>query len=273
MLGLEAAGQIFRRKSQHRERMIKNVPFNIMVRAGTFGQLQALLSLIYGLPALDGVNLQVTFTEIGGLNNADIVKINTQQLGAVLIFGNVKDFNQIQLPSYLECYRFDVVYHGVNWLKAKLVSLLPKIQEERILAFAVCKEVFRASQAGTGNAGGMGVRQGKLMGNAEVVRVMRKNREGELEPVYEGKIKELRRFKEIVPFVDQGLECGVILHNGFNFREGDILQQVEYYEVERDVEQEFTKAEEREAAARLQAQQEAEAEEAQGGPGADAPVA
>ena len=111
------------------------------------------------------------------------------------------------------------------------------------------------------------ITSGTLVADHLTFRLMRKEKksdEGRVK-VYEGQIKELRRFKDLVPSVELGMECGIILHDEFPFRTGDILEQVEEYEEPRNVEEEFEKATQRELAQRQQAQDDADAASAESG--------
>lgn len=255
-LSQETKGNIYNRKPNHdgAYRAFDAVPFNICVYAATFGQLQALLSLLYSLPQIDGVTLSMKYAEVGGPDDSTVgIMMGMQQRGAVLIFGKVQSRNHMDFPSRVEIFQFDVVYHGIEWLKKKLVGCLPKKTNQRILATAHCKQIFRASQAGEGNAAGLIVQKGTIHDSQEVkvLRVLKKGEEPQ--SVFLGKIKELRRFKDIVPSVDQGLECGMILHDCFQFKSNDIIQCVETYEEEPDVDKIFADAEDRERVARQQA--------------------
>jgi translation initiation factor IF-2 len=256
VLNAESKGNIYNRKPDNNNvRMMDSTPYNLVVKAGTFGQLQALLSLLYELPTLDGVHLYLRECEVGGVSDHDLMSLSgPQQPGAFLCFGDVTNSYHMDLPSFLKSYKFQVVYHGVQWVKEQMVKLMPKIIEERIVSSAACTQLFRASQAGVGNAAGVEVHRGTMASNAAVVRVMRVVMKGEeMEKVYEGRIKELRRFKDVVPSVEKGLECGVILRDEFVFRVGDVVQEVEKYEVERDVEAVFEEAAEQERRRRASA--------------------
>ena len=247
-LSAESKGKLWNRKSNNdTPRAFDEVPINLMCYAATFGQLQALMALLYAIPRIEGVNLVIKGTEVGGPDDQGVtVMTSIQQPGAVLVFGKVQDRNRMSFPSRVDMFRFDVVYHGVEWLKKRMVAALPKKKVERTLATAVCRQLFRASQAGGGNAAGLFVSSGTVYSNQHVV-VMRVEKKGEeAVRVYSGKLKELRRFKEIVTSVDQNLECGMILYNEFQFRVGDTLHCVEVYDEEPDVDAIFDAAEEKE---------------------------
>lgn len=254
----ESSGQFFNRKADNNNvRAFDSKPFNLVCKAETFGMLQALLKMVYDLPKLPGLALQVKITEVGGLKDADIaIAGGTNQPGAFLVFGKCRDDFFMSIPSYMHEIRFDVLYHGIEALKEKMVGTLPKLKKVRELSTATCAKVFRASQAGKGNASGLLITAGTFMADCPTVQVLRKldkNNE-EFTVVHEGPIKELRRFKDIVPSVEAGMECGLILHDDFIFQVGDQLKQVEHYEEERDVATEFAAAAELEKRMNMQEQ-------------------
>jgi translation initiation factor IF-2 len=50
--------------------------------------------------------------------------------------------------------------------------------------------------------------------------------------VYEGRVASLRRFKDDVREVTAGLECGVVLENFADIKEGDVIEAYETRQVE-----------------------------------------
>jgi small GTP-binding protein len=252
-LNAERLGKIYNRKPDNDATIgFNHTPFNLSVKAQTFGQLQAIMRLIYELPPLDGVQLHVKGAEVGGITDHDVLGLmGKQQPGGVLIFGKVHHKNALELPDFIETYQCDVVYHGIDWLKEKLVANMPKITKDRVVAEARVKQTFRASKAGKGNAAGLEVLEGSLVATENFV-VMRPavRAGGEMTRVYEGGCKELRRFKEVVPSVEAGLECGMILHDDFTFRTNDIVRQVVKDTIERDVHETIAQALETEATMR-----------------------
>lgn len=279
LMNQERQGQLWNRKPDNNlVRQFATKAFILICKAATFGMLQALMKSIYELPRLEGISMDIKVTEVGGLKDYDVVMAGgTGQPACILLFGDSSNTSKLDIPSHVRLIQFKVLYHGIEELKEAFVSALPKIKRLRVLAAAECLETFRASQAGRGgNAAGMKVLTGAVEAAYLHCRVLRKKahikswiydakKVGETEGkdgtvdggnkeeaevpydvVYEGQIKELRRFKELVPSVETGLECGVILHDGFSFKKGDVLEQTEVYEVERDVTEEYEAAAQRE---------------------------
>lgn len=257
-LNQEQSGQFFDRKPDNNlTRAYSTKPFLLCCKAATFGMLQAMMKMIYELPQLEGVSLHVRTTEVGGLKDLDIAAMGgSGQPACIMLFGDAADGHHLDIPSHVHVHRFKVLYHGIEALKKTLVSALPKRSVTRVQAVAEVLQTFRASKAGkVGNAGGCTVRSGTIVGDHLTFRVMRKEKKQDVDAkvVYQGQIKELRRFKEIVPSVEAGLECGIIMHDEFSFRVGDLIEQVETFEEELDVDEEFEKAQQRENSQRQQA--------------------
>ena len=243
----EAAGSIYTRKPDHNNMVVTDDhTVNLVMKADSFGGLQALLRQVYELPKIKGVRTCTKTTEVGPMRAYDTM-FASQGSGhpsVILLFGKCADRSFGDPHSNTKVIQFDVLYHGIQMLKEALVGFLPPIKKERVTALAECQQVFKASQAGrNGNAGGFVVKSGALDASHVTFRVMRKpSKDAEPECVYDGQIKELRRFKELVATVEQGMECGVIMYDEFQFKAGDVLEQVEAYEEPRDVEAVFEEA-------------------------------
>lgn len=264
-LNQERVGNFYNRKPDHNNTMATDdVQVNIIVKAETFGSLQALLKQVYELPKLDGVRTIMKLTEVGSLSDMDMCLVGGGggQKGCILVYGKAPDRCSFEPGIGTHVIRFDVLYHGIQAFKEALVGYLPKEKITRVMATAECLQVFKASQAGrNGNAGGMIVTTGQIVSDHLNFRVMRKMKKTDevLTMVYEGQMKELRRFKELVPSVEQGLECGVIMFDEFSFKPGDILQQIETFDAPVDVDAKFATAVAKEEQARRRAMLEDEA--------------
>ena len=89
-------------------------------------------------------------------------------------------------------------------------------------------ELFKASRVGT--IAGCSVTDGKISRGAEVRLV----RDGTV--VWTGRIGSLRRFKDDVPEVEAGLECGIVLEGFQDVKVGDVLEVFETSQVEKTLE-------------------------------------
>ncbi|MEA2155376.1 MAG: translation initiation factor, partial [Solirubrobacteraceae bacterium] len=89
----------------------------------------------------------------------------------------------------------------------------------------VDRQIFRASKIGV--IAGSYVTDGKITRGAKTRLV----RDGTI--VYDGQVDSLRRFNEDVREVAAGFECGIVLRNFQDVKEGDILEVYETRKVDR----------------------------------------
>src|SRR5262249_40111796 len=110
----------------------------------------------------------------------------------------------------------DIIYHAVDDIKASMVNLLDKIAQEEDTGSAIVKATFKASQVGI--IAGCQVTQGTIRRNQHI-RLMRND-----EQIWKGPIASLKRVKEDVREVGKGIECGIVLQNFSDIKEGDVIQ-------------------------------------------------
>src|ERR687896_385114 len=103
--------------------------------------------------------------------------------------------------------------------------MLRPVTTEETIGEAEVRQLFRASRVGT--IAGCYVTSGTIRRNAQV-RVVR---DGTV--IYETSIAQLRRFKDDVREVQEGFECGILLENFNDVKEGDILEIYERRQVVR----------------------------------------
>jgi len=106
--------------------------------------------------------------------------------------------------------------------------MLEPEEVEESLGMAEVRQTFRASRIGT--IAGCHVVQGRITRNARIRLV----REGTI--VYDGGLASLKRFKDDVREVEEGFECGIVLENFQDIKEGDVLEAYETRKVARELE-------------------------------------
>src|SRR5204862_8133073 len=109
--------------------------------------------------------------------------------------------------------------------KAAMEGMLEPEEVETTLGEAQVLQTFRASRVGM--IAGCQVTEGRVTRGARA-RVVR---DGTV--VYTGEIASLRRFKDDVREVIEGQECGIVLKDFADVKEGDVLEAYETRKVER----------------------------------------
>ena len=103
-------------------------------------------------------------------------------------------------------------------------GLLAPEEVEETVATVEVRQTFKASRVGT--IAGSYVTEGTVRRGAQVRLV----RDGTI--IYDGRIGSLRRFKDDVREVEAGFECGIVLENFPDVKEGDVLEAYEVKQVE-----------------------------------------
>jgi translation initiation factor IF-2 len=204
------------------------VQLNLVIKADVAGSLEALQDQIAKLSTTE-VALNVLHTGVGGISNSDVML--AQASSAVIIGFNVRplpDANTLAVHEGVEIRTYTVIYKVTEELRAAMEGMLEPEEVEASLGMAEVRQTFRASRIGT--IAGCHVVQGKITRNASIRLV----REGTI--VYDGALASLKRFKDDVREVEEGFECGIVLENFQDVKEGDVLEAYETRKVARELE-------------------------------------
>ena len=146
---------------------------------------------------------------------------------AVIIGFNVRPVGnaaQVADREGVEIRAYSVIYKIVEDLRAAMEGMLVPEEVEETIGTVEVRATFKASRVGT--IAGSYVTDGLVRRGAQCRLV----RDGTV--VYDGRIGSLRRFKEDVREVTQGTECGIVLENYPDVKEGDVIEVYETKQVE-----------------------------------------
>ena len=201
---------------------------NIVLKADVSGSLEALQDEIAKLPQ-ERIVVDVIHAAPGGITESDVMLAAASD--AIIIGFNVRPLAEARRAAEregVEIRTYSVIYKVTEDLRAALEGMLEPEEVEEALGQAEVKELFRASRVGT--IAGCLVTDGKITRTAQVRLV----REGTV--VWTGRIGSLRRFKDNVQEVEEGLECGVVLEGYQDVKVGDVLELFETKQVEQTLE-------------------------------------
>jgi translation initiation factor IF-2 len=206
-------------RAQHGE-----VELALLVKADVAGSLEALADEIAKLPQ-DRVAVNIIRDGVGGITESDVMLAAASD--AVIIGFNVRpvgNARQLAEQEGVEIRTYSVIYKVVEELRDAMEGLLEPEEVEETVGAAEVRATFKASRVGT--IAGCYVTDGTVRrgGRARLVR------DGTV--VYDGRIGSLRRFKDDVREVTSGLECGIVLENYADIKEGDIIEVYETRQVE-----------------------------------------
>jgi len=200
---------------------------NLVVKADVQGSLEALRDSLTGL-SNDEVAVRVVSGGVGGINEGDVNLAIASN--AIIIGFNVRaDSSSRKLieEKGLDLHYYSIIYEVIDEVKRSINGLLAPEIKEQIVGVAEVRDVFRSPKFGS--IAGCMVREGLVMRNLPI-RVLRDN-----VVIYEGQLESLRRFKDDVPEVKNGMECGIGVKNYNDVKAGDQIEVYERVEVTREI--------------------------------------
>ena len=199
----------------------------ILVKADVQGSAEAIVQAMEKI-GNEEVRVRVLHYGVGAITNTDVSLAEASN--APVIGFNVRanaSARQVASQKGVEVRYYSVIYDLVDDVKAAASGLLSAEIRENFIGYAQIKEVFKVS--GVGKVAGCIVTEGVARRSAGV-RLLRDN-----VVIHEGTLKTLKRFKDEVPEVQSGQECGMAFENYEDIRNDDVIEIFERQEIERNL--------------------------------------
>ena len=197
---------------------------NLVLKADVAGSLEALADEIVRLPQ-EQVQVNIIREGVGGIAESDVMLAAASD-GIVIGFSvrPVGNAAQVAEREGVEVRTYSVIYNIVGDLRDAMEGLLDAKEVEEAVGTAEVRATFKASRVGT--IAGCYVTDGVIRRGVQCRLV----RDGTV--VYDGRVGSLRRFKDDVREVTAGMECGIVLENYPDPKEGDVIEAYEIKQVE-----------------------------------------
>ena len=197
------------------------IEYPLVVKADTQGSVEAIVASINKISTAD-IRARVLHSGVGGITESDVTLAGAS--GAPIIGFNVRanaKAREIAERQKVALKYYDIIYDLIDEIRLGMAGELGPEAFETVVGRAEIREVFPAGKHG--RAAGLLVVDGYIR-KALKARITRND-----VIIYNGEIASLRRFKDDVPEVRAGLECGVTFASHTDIKPGDFL---ETYEVE-----------------------------------------
>ena len=189
---------------------------NVILKADTNGSVEAIKDGINKL-ATDDVNIQVVHSAVGGIVLSDVDLASATD--SLIIGFNVRPDSQARNMAQskgIDVRTYSIIYELLDDISEAVLGQMTIKTEEAIIGMVEVKTTFRAPKVGV--VAGSVVSEGRVELDAKA----RLLRDGVV--IYEGTIVSLRRFKDNVEVVNEGLECGIGLSDYKDIKEGDTIE-------------------------------------------------
>src|SRR5918999_1511003 len=198
---------------------------NLVLKADVDGSVEAAVGELQKIQHPE-VRVSVIHTGVGGISENDVMLAAASN--AMVVGFNVRPNAEARSAAEredVEIRMYNVIYRLTEDIEQALVGMLKPVTTEETLGEAEVRQLFRVSRLG--RIAGSYVTSGVVRRGGQV-RVVR---DGTV--IYETTISQLKRFKDDAREVQEGFECGILLENFNDEKEGDILEVYETRQVER----------------------------------------
>lgn len=200
---------------------------NVVLKTDVRGSLEAITKALQDL-GNEEVQVKIISSGVGGIAETDI---SLALASSAVVFGfNVRaDTSAKRLVEQegVDLRYYSIIYNLIDDVKAALTGMLAPEFREDIVGIAEVRDVFRSPKFG--QVAGCMVTEGTVYRN-KPIRVLRDN-----VVIFEGELESLRRFKDDVPEVRNGMECGIGV-KGYDVKVGDQIEVFDRVRVERKLE-------------------------------------
>jgi translation initiation factor IF-2 len=198
---------------------------NLVVKGDVVGSVEAVISELSKFEHSE-VRLNVIHQGVGAITQNDIMLASASD--ALIVGFNVRpnaEAREVAQREGVEIRLYTVIYKLTEEIEQALVGKLSAVKTEETIGEAEVRATFKVSRLGT--IAGCMVTSGVVRRSAQV-RVIR---DGTV--IYTTTISQLKRFKDDAREVAEGFECGILLENFNDEKEGDVLEAFETRETER----------------------------------------
>ena len=198
---------------------------NIIVKGDVDGSIEAMSGSLIKL-SKETVQVNVIHAAVGQISESDVLLAAASN--AIIVGFQVRpsaSARKIAEKEEIEIRLYSIIYDAINDIKDAIEGMLEPIMKEEIVCSIEVLETFKISKVGT--IAGCLVREGKITRNTPI-RVIR---DGIV--IHTGKLGSLKRYKDDVKEVTNGMDCGLNIEAFNDVKIGDIVEGYEQVEVKR----------------------------------------
>ncbi|MGC6324302.1 translation initiation factor IF-2 [Pasteurella multocida] len=200
---------------------------NVIVKADVQGSVEAICQSLNELSTAE-VKVKVVGSGVGGITETDATLAAASN--AIVLGFNVRadaSARRIIESESIDLRYYSIIYELLNEIKAAMSGMLQPEFKQEIIGLAEVRDVFRHPKFGA--IAGCMVTEGIVKRN-NPIRVLRDN-----VVIFEGELESLRRFKDDVAEVRNGMECGIGVKNYNDVKVGDQIEVFEVVEIKRTI--------------------------------------
>ena len=201
----------------------------LVVKADVHGSLEAILGNVAALTEDEKeVTARILLSGVGGISESDVTLAAASN--AMIIGFNVRadpPARALAKRDGVDIRYYAVIYELLEDLRGLLSGMLAPIEREQTLGYTRIKEVFNITKVG--KVAGCEVTEGSVRRGARV-RILRDS-----VVIHDGVLSSLKRHKDEVREVKEGLECGMAFENYQDIKVEDVVEAYEIEQIAREL--------------------------------------
>jgi translation initiation factor IF-2 len=190
----------------------------VVIKGDVHGSVEAIIGSLHKMTEENTeIGIQVLHSGVGAITESDITLAKASN--AFVVGFNVRANAQARTQAERDGTQiryYNIIYNVIDDVKQVLSGMLSPARREEYLGQAAIRQVFNITKVG--KIGGCMVTAG-LVKRGAGVRLLRDN-----VVIHEGTLKTLKRFKDEVKEVKEGMECGMAFENYEDIKEGDVIE-------------------------------------------------
>lgn len=224
-------GRLAKQQKYNLENMFSNISdgaiseLNIVLKTDVQGSCEAIIDSLLNL-STEEVKLKIIGSGVGRITETDAALAAAS--GAIILGFNVRadaSARRVIIEENLDLRYYSVIYSLIDQVKKAMGGMLEPEYKHKIIGLAEARDIFKSQKFGS--IAGCMVTEGMIK-RSHPIRILRDN-----VVIYEGELESLRRFKEDVNEVRNGMECGIGIKNYHDIRIGDMIEVFEIIEIQR----------------------------------------
>jgi translation initiation factor IF-2 len=199
---------------QIRQAGVKDLP--LIIKGDVTGSVEVLADSLVRM-STEKVRVKVIHSGVGSITESDVLLATASN--AIIIGFNVRPERkaaELAQQEGVDIRLHSIIYELQDEMRLAMLGLLEPTFKENYMGRAEVLNIFRIPKVGT--IAGCRVQDGSIRRDSEI-KVMRDG-----EQIFKGKIGSLKRFKDDVREVTNGMECGIGIANFGDLKEGDTLE-------------------------------------------------
>ncbi len=193
---------------------IKEIP--VILKTDVQGSAEAVKASLEKIE-VDSVKVKVIRSTVGAITESDIMLASASN--AVIYGFNVRPAANVRKKAEeenVEIRLHNIIYKAVEEMELAMKGMLAPVYEEVYTGQAEIRQLYKVSKVGT--IGGSMVIDGKIQKDSGIRLI----RDGVV--IYTGKLASLKRFQNDAKEVSSGYDCGIMIENYNDIKEGDIIE-------------------------------------------------